>query len=129
MSRPARKPSAKKIPWTQAPLAPVVLLSGGEGLLADRAVQLISDLAHEADANVEVTQLEAAGYERGMLEMLASPSLFGEQKLVIVSGVEQTNDEFLTDATEYVASPTPNEWLVHHIDGGGLGMLRLDVMT
>lgn len=129
MSRPARKPSAKKIPWTQAPLAPVVLLSGGEGLLADRAVQLISDLAHEADANVEVTQLEAAGYERGMLEMLASPSLFGEQKLVIVSGVEQTNDEFLTEATEYVASPPPDVWLVLRHGGGVRGKRLLDAIT
>lgn len=126
MSRAARKPAG--IAWTDAPLAPVVLLSGGEGLLADRASARISQLAHEQDPSVEVTHIEAAAYERGMLEMLASPSLFGEQKLVIVAGVEKTNDDFLTEATDYVAAPAPDVWLVLRHEGGVRGKRLLDAI-
>lgn len=124
----ARKAAGAKLTWNDAPLAPVVLISGGEDLLADRASQRISELAHAEDPNVEVTQIEAAAYERGMLEMLASPSLFGEQKLVIVSGVEQTNDDFLTEAVDYVAAPLPDMWLVLRHGGGVRGKRLLDAI-
>ena len=123
-----RKSASAKIAWMDAPLAPVVLLSGAEGLLADRAEQRILELAQESDPSVEVTQLEAAGYERGTLEMLASPSLFGEQKLVIVSGVEQTNDDFLTEATDYVAAPPADVWLILRHGGGVRGKRLLDAI-
>ncbi|HLS04612.1 MAG TPA: DNA polymerase III subunit delta [Actinomycetales bacterium] len=122
------KRASSGLQWTEAPLAPVVLLSGPEDLLADRAARLISDLAHETDPSVEVTHLEAAGYERGRLEMLASPSLFGEQKLVVVAGVEQTNDDFLSEATEYVQSPAEDVWLVLRHGGGVRGKRLLDAV-
>lgn len=126
MSKAARKTSG--VTWSQAPLAPVVLLSGGEGLLADRAQQRILQLAEQEDPSVEVTRLEAAAYERGMLEMLASPSLFGEQKLIIVSNVEKTNDEFLTEATDYVSEPAPDVWLILRHEGGVRGKRLLDAV-
>lgn len=126
MSRAPKKNAG--IDWTKTPLAPVVLLSGSEGLLQDRAAQRVIQLAQESDPSVEITQFEAAAYERGMLKMLASPSLFGEQKLVIVSGVEKTNDEFLTEATEYVAAPAADVWLVLHHGGGMRGKRLLDAV-
>lgn len=47
--------------------------------------------------------LEAATYDKGTLEVLASPSLFGEHRHVVVQGAEGASDAFITDALQFVA--------------------------
>ena len=47
------------------------------------------------DPSLEVSDLEADGYRRGELLTLASPSLFGEPRLIRVSAVEKSTDDFL----------------------------------
>ena len=98
--------------------APVVLVTGTEGLLGDRAVAALLAAAREADPETEVERLEAAGYEAGRLSVATSPSLFGGGKVVLVEGVEQTNDALVTDATAYVRSPDPDVCLVLRHNGG-----------
>ena len=55
-----------------------------------------------AAPDVEVTRLNAGSYEPGSLAMNVSPSLFGEQKLIEVEGLEGMNDAFLADALKYL---------------------------
>ncbi|SED97773.1 DNA polymerase III subunit delta [Ruania alba] len=98
-SRPAAGPS-----WRDVPLAPIVLVRGGEGLLVDRAVARVAALVREHDPEAEVTQIEAGVYDRGQLDMLTSPSLFGEHRHLVVSGAEAASDAFVEDALSYVAS-------------------------
>jgi DNA polymerase-3 subunit delta len=95
-----------------------VLVVGGEGLLADRAVAAVVRRAREADPEVVVESVEAAGYEGGRLEQLASPSLFGGGTVVVVNGVESANDAFVTDATRYLADAAPEVCLVLRHGGG-----------
>ena len=57
-------------------LAPIVLIKGPEGLLVDRALDRLRALAHEADPNLERTDINAATYQAGQLDVIASPSLF-----------------------------------------------------
>jgi DNA polymerase-3 subunit delta len=90
----------------------VVLVVGGEDVLAERAVGAVLAAAREADPDVVVETVEAAGYETGRLALLASPSLFGGGTVVVVSGVEAANDAFLADATAYVAAPPPEVCVV-----------------
>lgn len=123
-----KKTKPKNYSWNNAPLAPVVLISGSEGLLADRATSHILHQARETDPDTEVTRFEAAAYETGVLTMLASPSLFGERKLVVVDGVEQTNDAFLTEAVEYVQQPVDDVWLILRHGGGVRGKRLLDAI-
>src|SRR5699024_11067189 len=84
--------------WRDVPLAPVTLVRGAEPLLADRTLQRIADLAREhagGSEAIEQTVLEAATYEKGTLEVLASPSLFGEHRHVVVQGAEAASDALI----------------------------------
>ena len=110
--------SARAVPPDQLRPAPVVLVVGGEELLAERAVAAVVGAAREADPELVVETLEAAGYEPGKLELLASPSLFGGGTVVVVNGVEAANDAFVADATRYVAAPAPDVCVVLRYSGG-----------
>lgn len=107
--------------WHRAQPAPLVLVSGPESLLADRAVELI----HRAmGAGAALTALDAGAYSRGALLAAASPSLFDEPGLVVVRGAEAMNDEFLADALAYAQAPDP-EVVVVILHGGGVRGKRL----
>jgi DNA polymerase III subunit delta len=106
--------------------APVVLVVGGEDLLAERAVATVVRKAREADPQVSVETLEAAGYETGRLEMLASPSLFGGGSVVVVSGVEAANEALVTDVTRYLSAPAADVCVVLRHSGGQRGKGLLD---
>ena len=69
--------------------APVVLVSGTESFLADRALRLLREGLRTDDPSLEVSDIDAAGYAPGELLTLASPSLFGEPRLIRVSNVEK----------------------------------------
>lgn len=105
------------LPEDLAP-APVVLVVGGESLLADRATAALVRRAREADPEVALENLEAAGYESGRLEMLASPSLFGGGTVVLVNGVEAANEAFVADATRYLSAPAAEVCVVLRHSGG-----------
>ena len=59
--------------------------SGPEDVLAERAITMLRDFLRAEDPALEVSDLEADGYRRGELLTLASPSLFGEPRLIRVS--------------------------------------------
>ncbi|WP_372438533.1 DNA polymerase III subunit delta [Cellulomonas dongxiuzhuiae] len=114
------------IPWTQAEPAPVVLVSGAEQLLAERACDRIVELARANDPDVEVTRVDAATYATGDLTVLTSPSLFAEAKVVLVEGVERAGDALLLDAEAYLAAPVPDVVVVLRHAGGQRGKRLLD---
>jgi DNA polymerase III subunit delta len=116
-STAATRTAAAVRPEDLAP-APVVLVAGGEDLLAERAVTAVLRRAREADPELAVETIEAAGYEGGRLELLASPSLFGGGTLVLVNGVETANDAFVADATAYLGRPAPQVCVVLRHGGG-----------
>jgi DNA polymerase-3 subunit delta len=89
--------------------APVVLVTGGEDLLAERAVAAVIASARAHDAEVGVERMEAPGYEPGRLAQVTGPSLFGGGTVVVVSAIEATNDAFVTDATAYLAAYRPDD--------------------
>ena len=99
-------------------LSPVVLVAGAEPVLADRAVATVMRLARAQDTALEVTRMDAAAYVAGQLTIAASPSLFGEQRCIVVAGVETATDAFVEDALEYVRAPAPDVTLVLRHAGG-----------
>ncbi|UZN05358.1 DNA polymerase III subunit delta [Cellulomonas sp. S1-8] len=114
------------MPWTHAEPAPVVLVSGPEELLAERACERIVALARERDPDVEVTRVDAATYATGELTVLTSPSLFADGKVLLVEGVERAGDALLLDAEAYLASPVPDVVVVLRHAGGQRGKRLLD---
>lgn len=118
--------SSGGVPWTQAAPAPVVLVSGPEELLAERACERVVALAREAAPGVEVTRVDAATYATGELAVLTSPSLFAEAKVVLVEGVERAGDALLLDAEAYLTAPVPDVVVVLRHAGGQRGKRLLD---
>ncbi|QAB17719.1 DNA polymerase III subunit delta [Leucobacter muris] len=127
----AARGAKSKIPqldWTEARPAPVVLVSGPEGFLADRAGQAIRAALLEANTDLEVHDVDAASYTSGELFTIASPSLFAEPRLIRVEGVEKCSDAFIEDAKRYVAEPADDTTLVLRHAGGQRGKALLDAV-
>jgi DNA polymerase III subunit delta len=92
--------------------APVVLIVGSEGVLADRALDAVLRAAREADPEAEIERMDAAGYPAGRLAVSTSPSLFGGAKIVVLDGLEQANEAVVTDLTAYLKNPAPDACVV-----------------
>ena len=114
----------------QITLAPIVLIKGPEGLLVDRALDQLRALAHEADPNLERTDINAATYQAGQLDVIASPSLFGESRMVIIRDLETMSDALANDLIAYSASPAPDVWMfLAHPGGNARGKKVIDTIT
>lgn len=122
----AARSRAPGVPWAQAEPAPVVLVSGPEELLAERACERIVTLARSQDPEVEVTRVDAATYATGELTVLTSPSLFAEGKVVVVEGVERATDALVVDAEAYLQAPVPDVVVVLRHGGGQRAKRLLD---
>lgn len=114
--------------WHEAQPAPVVLVSGPETYLADRAVQSIRETLLAARSDLEQHDLDAASYSGGELYTIASPSLFAEPRLIRVANVERCSDAFLTDARRYVTEPADDATLILRHAGGQRGKALLDLV-
>jgi DNA polymerase III subunit delta len=131
---PGRGPSSRGagaptgLEWHEAAPAPVVLVSGSESLLAERAVATVIAAVKEREPDVEVTRLQGAGYTAGTLGVVASPSLFGEARVVVVEGVEAATDALVADGLAYVAAPEQDVVLVLQHGGGQRGKKLLDAV-
>lgn len=117
-----------QLPWDQVRPAPVVLVSGAETVLADRAIRLLRDILRTEDPSLEVSDIDASTYPPGELLTLASPSLFAEPRLIRVSGVEKMTDDFLTETLDYVQSPAEETYLLLRHAGGVRGKKLLDAI-
>ena len=82
-----------------------MLVSGPEEVCAERAIAGIRDYLRAEDPSLEVTDVRADDYVAGTLLGVTSPSLFGEPRLVRVTGVEKCSDAFLAEAVSYLAIP------------------------
>jgi len=108
---PARRPAARaksaipQLDWRTPQPAPMVLVSGPEEVCAERAIAAVRDYLRAEDASLEVSDLRADDYESGTLMALTSPSLFGEPRLVRITGGEKASDAFLTEALAYLEHP------------------------
>lgn len=116
------------MPWHEARPAPLVLISGSEDFLSRRARSVLIENARQADPEVELTEREAGAYAAGEIFTLASPSLFGEAKLVIFNGVEACNDAFLKDALSYLEQVEEGTSMVFRHGGGQRGKKLLDAL-
>lgn len=129
-TRPARGGPAVRtgLPWHEVRPAPVVLLSGPEQFLADRASRLLRDRLRAQDPGLEVSDIAADAYAPGELLTLASPSLFGEARLIRVTGVERCTDAFLEEALSYLEQPADDTVVLLRHAGGVRGKRLLDAI-
>lgn len=122
------KASIPQLPWHKTEPAPIVLVTGPEALLAERAIRSIREQMRAADPSLEVSDIDAAHYAPGELLTLASPSLFGEPRLIRVAQVEKCTDAFLEEAISYLSAPADDTVLVLRHGGGVRGKKLLDAI-
>ncbi|WP_306231393.1 DNA polymerase III subunit delta [Agrococcus beijingensis] len=121
--------SIPKIGWEQVSPAPVVLVFGKESFLADRALQRLRALLLLEDPELEIHDVDAGHYIDGQLELIASPSLFDEPRLVRVEQGVKATDAFIADVLRYLASPVDGTTLVIRHDGSTVrGKKMLDAI-
>lgn len=121
--------SIPKIGWEQVSPAPVVLVFGKEPFLADRALQRLRALLLLEDPELEVHDVDAGQYSDGALELIASPSLFDEPRLVRVENGVKATDAFIADVLRYLAQPVDGTTLVIRHDGSTVrGKKMLDAI-
>jgi DNA polymerase-3 subunit delta len=114
--------------WHQVRPASVVLVSGTEHYLAERAIRALRDLLRVEDPSLEISDIEADQYVPGELVTLASPSLFNEPRLIRVVNVEKCTDAFLAETIDYLERPAEDTYLVLRHAGGTRGKRLLDAI-
>jgi len=131
-ARPAAKTTSKvaipQLTWDRVRPARVILVSGTEGFLADRAIRLLRDTLRIEDPSLEVSDIEADQYGPGELITMASPSLFAEPRLIRVTGVEKCTDAFITETLAYLESPADDTYVLLRHAGGVRGKKLLDAI-
>ena len=87
------------------PRFPVLLLWGEDAfVLREAALDRLGDL--------RPTEVEAAGWQGGELQDLATPSLFGEPRALVVTDCRNLPKEAVAEIAAYLAAPDPDAPLV-----------------
>ncbi len=105
-----------------------MLISGPEGVLAERALASTLDALRAFDPDLEVVKLYAEGYQGGTLTTHASPSLFGGTTVIVVQDLDEAPDELQADLLDYLALPADEVTLVVAHKGGMRGKKVLDTL-
>ena len=116
------------VPAPATGVPPYVLITGPEGVLAERALVSTLDALRVGAPGLEVVRLYAGSYEPGSLPLHASPSLFGGDKAIVVHDVDEASEELQGDLLRYLASPPDDTTLVVAHKSGMRGKKVLDTM-
>jgi len=105
-----------------ADLVGLVLLLGAESLLADRAISGLLSKRPGAQS----TTIEGSESEIGAITDALAPSLFGEERVVVVRELQELIAEQQEEITSYLESPDDQVTLVLWHKGGVKGKALLD---
>ncbi|MDR8018641.1 DNA polymerase III subunit delta [Nesterenkonia aerolata] len=109
--------------------AALMLLKGPEDYVAARAMDRIRGSLRESAPELEYTRLDASQAAAGELGTLASPSLFGEDRLILVEDLAQSTDALISDALALLAEPSDGATVVFRHTGGNRGKKLLDALN
>ncbi len=103
-------------------LVGLTLIQGGESILADRAIAGL--IAKQPGATV--TQLECSEIEFGAITDALSPSLFGEDRIIVLREIQDLDQDLQDEVTQYLENPDEGVQLVLWHKGGVKGKALLD---
>ncbi|MBK6886243.1 MAG: DNA polymerase III subunit delta [Tetrasphaera sp.] len=109
-------------------IPPLVLIQGPEALLAERALaQVLADIRlHQPD--IEVIRRGVGQLPPGELTAQASPSLFGDAKLLVVEEADEAGEELQAELLTVIATADEDLRLVVVHRGGNRGKRVLDAL-
>ncbi|MGI8612434.1 MAG: DNA polymerase III subunit delta [Nocardioidaceae bacterium] len=107
-------------------LGTVTLLSGKAEYLAEREVAEALAEVRTADADCDLTSVEAGDLASGSLAELTTPSLFARVRMVVIRGLSELPDDVQGQLLAYAADPAPDVVLVLLHPGGAKATSLLD---
>jgi DNA polymerase-3 subunit delta len=102
-------------------LGGVVLVTGPEEFLAERAVARVRATVRQHDAEAELSETGAESLTMATLGELAAPSLFSSTRCVVVRRLEDLPEESVAGLLDYAAAPAEDVALVLVHSGGQKG--------
>jgi DNA polymerase-3 subunit delta len=87
--------TGKTVNWHQAAPASLVLITGPEAYLAQRAARSIKDQLKAQHPDLEFTEVQDGEYSPGLIFSLAAPSLFEEPRMVLIQSAAESLTEDL----------------------------------
>lgn len=109
-------------------LGTTTLITGSEEFLAERTIASVQSAVRAADADADITEMQAADLGAGAVAEIASPSLFASMRCVVVRRLEDEPAEGVDALAGYVAQPAPDVALVLWHTGGNKGKKGLDAV-
>ena len=106
-------------------LVPLTLVVGEEDLLVGRAVTAVVRAARQHDPDVQVHDLVGGELERGELDEVLAPSLFGERRVLVVRRAQDCVKEVAAELMAYVTDPLEDVHVVVVHAGGAKGKALL----
>jgi DNA polymerase III subunit delta len=108
--------------------APLRLIVGEEELLVERAVTAALASARAADPDAELRRVPAATLTRTELAELVSPSLFAENRVVVLDAAHEAGKDVAAAIAEYARDPADGVSLVVLHLGGTRGKALADAL-
>ena len=100
----------------------LVLLQGSEELLADRAISELVTM----NSTAQSSYLDADEIELGAITDALAPSLFGENRIVVIRNIQELDTSQQEEVTDYLSNPDEQVTLVLWHKGGVKGKALLD---
>jgi len=110
-------------------LAPLTLVLGEEEFLVSRAIGTVLKAARARNAAVEVSDLECGALQPGDLAEALSPSLFGDERVIVLRSAQDLVKEVAAEVLAYVGDPVPEILVVVHHAGGAKGKATVTALT
>jgi DNA polymerase III subunit delta len=110
----------------RSPFGRVILVSGPEALLADRAVQDLRDQIRAVAPEAEVSEIEAARLDAAKLAEVTSPSLFADRRAAVITDLASLPTDLAAAVTALAVTPVPELAVVLVHGGGAKGKGLLD---
>jgi DNA polymerase-3 subunit delta len=88
----------------KSPLGRLVLVSGPEPLLTERAVAALIHSMRSSSPDVEISEIEAARLDAGRLAEITSPSLFSSRRAAVINDLENLPPELDAELLKLAAA-------------------------
>ena len=119
---------AQEIKWSDSTSARVILVAGAEEFLASRFVRRHRTELLKQTPQLEISEIDASEYQPGGLYELTAPSLFGEERFVVINRVETCTDALIEDGIALLTEPVRDCVVIFRHGGGVRGKKLLDAL-
>ncbi|MCW2542708.1 MAG: polymerase delta subunit [Frankiales bacterium] len=106
-------------------LVPLTVIVGDEEFLVSRAVSQVLRAARARNDQVEVNDLDSGAVQVGDLAEALSPSLFGDERVIVLRASQDLTKDVAAEVAAYAADPVPEIVLIAVHAGGAKGKALL----